>query len=328
VALLALLRLMRRFRPHVVHTHTAKAGTLGRLAARLAGVPVVVHTYHGHVFHGYFSPRKSRIFLAIERMLARWTDRLLTVSDEVRAELLALGIGSPERLTVVPLGLDLHRFVECGARRGELRRELGVEGSVPLVGIVARLAPVKAHEVFLQAARSVSDRVPGVQFLVVGDGERRGALEAMARGLGLRDRVRFLGWRADLDRVYADLDLAVLCSRNEGSPVSLIEAMASGRAVVATRVGGVPDVVDDGVTGHLVAPGDPRGLADAMVGLLADPERRRAFGAAGRKRVCPAYGAERLLADVARLYAELLDAEGGPRRGPGRADRGPTSGIP
>jgi glycosyltransferase involved in cell wall biosynthesis len=310
VALAQLVRLIRRVRPHVVHTHTAKAGTLGRLAALLARVPIVVHTYHGHVFQGYFSPRKTRLFLAVERWLARRTDQLLTVSETVREELLRFGIGTPERLTVLRLGLDLDRYLTCEARRSELRRELGVEGPAPLVGIVARLVPIKAHEVFLRAARSVSDRVPDARFLVVGDGERRHELEAMARDLGVGPRVWFLGWRADLDRIYADLDLAVLCSRNEGSPVSLIEAMASARPVVATRVGGVPDVVDDGVTGHLVAPNDASALADAGIDLLSDPERRRAFGDAGRKRAYPAYGAERLLADVARIYGELLEKKG------------------
>jgi len=305
-ALLALTRLMRRVRPHIVHTHTAKAGTLGRVAALLARVPVVVHTYHGHVFRGYFSAATTRLFLGIERWLGRRTDRLVTVGEAVRAELLHLGIGTPERLVVIPLGLDLDRFLDCEAVRGRLRAELGIGGGVPLIGIVARLVPIKAHEVFLDAAARIGRELPEARFLVVGDGERRAELEALAARWGPPGRVRFLGWRRDLDRIYADLDVVVLTSRNEGLPVSLIEAMAAARPVVATRVGGVPDLVEDGVTGCLAPEGDAGAVAGTLRALLADPERRQAMGAAGRKRVAGAFGAERLLADVDRLYTELV----------------------
>lgn len=305
-ALIRLARLMRAYRPHIVHTHTAKAGTLGRVAARLVGVPVVVHTYHGHVFHGYFSPAKTRLFLAIERWLARRTDCLLTVSEAVRRNLLDLGIDTPERLRVVPLGLDLDRFLVCESFRGQLRAELGIDPGALLVGMVARLVPIKRHECFLRAAAEVARRHLGCQFLLVGDGECRAELERLVGQLTLNGRVRFLGWRQDLERIYADLDLVVLTSANEGSPVSLIEAMASGRPVVATGVGGVPDLVEDGVTGFLVPPEDPSALARAIGALLANPEQRRVFGQAGRERVYPAFSAERLLGDMDRLYTELV----------------------
>ncbi|MGH7331322.1 MAG: glycosyltransferase family 4 protein [Candidatus Rokuibacteriota bacterium] len=310
-ALVALLALVLRFRPHIVHTHAAKAGTLGRLAALVGRVPIIVHTYHGHVFRGYFSPRRTRAFLTIERWLARRTNRLLAVSETVRSELLTLGIGTPKRLTVMPLGLDLGPFRDCDQGRGFLRAELAVGDAVPLVGIVARLVPIKAHEMFLEAAAVVARRLPDCRFVVVGDGERRAELETLARNLGLGERVRFLGWRKDLDRIYADLDLVVLSSRNEGLPVSLIEAMAAGRPVVATRVGGAPDLVEDGVGGYLVASGDVAEMATAIHALLRDPERRRAMGEAGRKRVVPAFAADRLLADMQRLYAELVEAKCG-----------------
>jgi glycosyltransferase involved in cell wall biosynthesis len=307
-ALAQLVALMRRVRPHIVDTQTAKAGTLGRLAARLARVPVVVHTYHGHVLSGYFSAARTRVFVGIERALARWTDCLLTVSESVRAELLARGVGTPERMRVVPLGLDLDRFLGCETERGALRAELGVATAVPLVGIVARLVPIKAHEVFLQAAAQLARMIPAIRFVVVGDGERRPALEALAAELGLGGRTHFLGWRRDLERIYADLDLVVLTSRNEGLPVSLIEALAAACPVVATRVGGVPDLIEEGITGILVPSGDASALAAAAAPLLGDPERRRAMGRAGRKRVVPAFGAARLLRDVDHLYTELLQA--------------------
>lgn len=307
-ALADLVRLMRRVRPHVVHTHTAKAGTLGRLAALVARVPVRVHTFHGHVFDGYFSPAKTRAFLAIERALARRTQRILTVSEHVRDELLGLGIGRREQVTVVPLGLDLDPFTRADEHRGALRRELGLPADTPLVGIVARLVPIKAHEVFLAAAARIAARLPACRFVVVGDGERRAELETLAAHTGLGDRVHFLGWRADLAHIDADLDVAVLTSRNEGSPVALIEAMAAALPVVATAVGGVPDLVREGVHGHLVAMDDAAGIADATVALLADPARRRALGRAGRAHVLARHGAERLVADVDRVYREELAA--------------------
>ena len=298
-----------------MHTHTAKAGTLGRLAAILAGVPVRVHTFHGHVFDGYFSPATTRAFLAIERALARRTQRILTVSDSVREELLALGIGRPDQVTVVPLGLELEPFARAHEHRGELRRELGIAAETPLVGIVARLVPIKAHEVFLAAAARIVASVPSCRFVVVGDGERRDELVALATRTGLAERCHFLGWRADLERINADLDVAVITSRNEGSPVALIEAMAAGLPVVATAVGGVPDLVVEGTHGHLVPVDDAAAIAAATVALLRAPEQRRAFGAAGRERVLARHGAERLVAQIDDIYRAELDAAARRRRG-------------
>jgi glycosyltransferase involved in cell wall biosynthesis len=302
VAFWKLLLLIRRERPDIVHTHTAKAGMLGRVAAWLAGVPLVVHTFHGHVFHGYFSPWRTRLFVAIERWLARRTHRLVAVSARVRDEVLAHGVGRPDRFHVLPVGLDLGRFAECDPQRGELRAELGLAPDAPLVGIVARLVPIKRHELFLTAAAAVARQVTACRFLVVGDGERRHVLEHLARELGIADRVLFLGWRRDLERIYADLDVAVLTSANEGSPVSLIEAMASGVPVVGPRVGGVPDVIDDGTTGMIAPPGDADAVAARILRLLGDVELRRKMGAAARERALRSYGADRLVADVAALY--------------------------
>jgi glycosyltransferase involved in cell wall biosynthesis len=306
----SLVRLIRRYRPHVVHTHTAKAGALGRLAAAVCRVPVVVHTYHGHVFDGYFSPFATKVVVGTERVLARTASALVAVTERVRRDILAHGIGRPDRVVVVPLGLDLDPLVAAAARRGELRAELGLPPAAPLVGIVARLVPVKAHEVFLDAARAIAPVRPDALFLIVGDGERRAALEAQARGAGLGDRVRFLGWRADLDRLYADLDVVVLTSRNEGSPVALIEAMAAARPVVSTRAGGVEDVVADGETGLVVPVGDAAAVARAIVDLLAAPARAAALGAAAQASVIGRFGSARLVADVDGLYRRLLAARG------------------
>jgi glycosyltransferase involved in cell wall biosynthesis len=305
-ALGSLMNEIRRFRPDIVETHTAKAGVIGRVAAALCRVPVVIHVYHGHVLHGYFSPAPTRFFVEIERRLAGRSSCLLAVSEQVRSDLLALRIGSKNRFEVMRVGLDLERVRSVETRRGELRSELGL-GPVPLIGIVARLAPVKAHDVFLRAASRLKDRMPEAHFLVVGDGELRASLETLASDVGLGGRLRFLGWRSDVERIYADLDLVVLSSRNEGSPVALIEAMASGRNVVATAVGGVPDVVRHRETGLLVEPDNPEVLAQAMEELLrADPAERAAMARAAREDAFERFGLARLLADVDRLYTELL----------------------
>ncbi|MCS6860268.1 MAG: glycosyltransferase family 4 protein [Abditibacteriales bacterium] len=304
-ALKQLMRLMRREKPDIVHTHTAKAGTLGRLAAMAAGVPVKVHTFHGHVFHGYFGPRKTRIFLAIERFLARRTDRVIVLSEQQAHEIADVYQVAPrEKISVIPLGFDLDGFLSAEQHRGQLRAELRVPSDGFIITIVGRLVPVKNHRLFFEMARRVAADLPQAHFVVVGDGELRPALQEEAASL--RDRVHFLGWRRDLPVIYADSDVVVLTSVNEGTPVALIEAMASGVPVVATRVGGVPDIVRDGETGIVVEPNDADALTAAVRGLLRDAAQREKLGAAGRPFVRERFDQGRLLADVTRLYDELL----------------------
>jgi glycosyltransferase involved in cell wall biosynthesis len=307
-ALVGLVRLARRFRPHVVHTHTAKAGVLGRVAARLARVPVVVHTYHGHVLREYFGRVTSAAFRAIERVLARFSDGLVTVSESVKADLVEMAIAPAGRIRVVPLGLELEPFTGT-LPRGVLRADAGYPAEAPLVGMVGRLAPVKDVPTFLRAARLVRVRRPDVRFSLVGDGPERTSLEAEAQALGLQDAVCFHGWRRDLPAVYGDLDVVVNASRNEGTPVALIEALAAGRPVVATAVGGTPDVLAAGTHGTLVPAQDAEALAAAIEATLAaPPSAERA--AAARAHVLARYGVPRLLGDLADLYRELLAARG------------------
>jgi glycosyltransferase involved in cell wall biosynthesis len=308
IALAKLVRLIRRLRPDIVHTHTAKAGALGRVAAKLAGAPILIHTFHGHILHGYFSRGATGLFLAIERQLGRLSTKILTVSEGQRLELLGLRIGTPDTLDVMPLGLELDRFLHAGLRRGEIRHELGAAPETALVGIIARLVPIKDHGTFLEAAAKLCRHRSNVRFLVVGDGELRSALERQAGALGLGARVHFLGWRRDLEPIYADLDLVVLSSRNEGTPASLIEAMAAGIPVVATRVGGVPDLVADEKTGSLVPPGDPGALSRAIETLLCDPDRRREMGRLAREAVYPKYSDAALIDRMDDLYSSLLAA--------------------
>lgn len=304
-----LLRVLWRERPDVLHTHTAKAGAVGRGAvflynalARVTGrrPAKVFHTFHGHVFHGYFSPEQTRWFLAIERWLARHSTALITLSEGLKRELVELGVAPAEKFRVVPLGLELKRFAQ--ARQGTLRSELGLTAGAPLVGWVGRLVNIKAVDQLLLAARIVADRLPEARFALIGDGELRGRLEAQAKDLGLTHAVHFLGFRFDLERLYPDLDVVTLSSLNEGTPVSLIEAMAAGRAVAATRVGGVPDLIEHGRTGLLVPPQDPEAMAGAILTLLGSPELRRQMGERGRERVYPGLDISRLVADLKALY--------------------------
>ena len=294
---------IRRLRPAVVHTHKSKAGVLGRLAARAAGVPVVVHTFHGNVFQGYFSPWKNRLIVMVERLLAGLTHAVVTISRQQRRELLHFRIARPSRLHVIPPGLDLEPFVATRRSDDGVRAELGFRPDAPLVGLSGRLVPIKGVHYFIEAAQQISSRLPHVRFVVVGDGELRPELEKLATTLGLGDRLRFVGFRHDMPRLYGALDLLVLSSVNEGLPWAVIEAIASGCYVVATRVGGVPLLVQSEATGLVVSPGDSQALAKAAVVALEEgrriPERERA-------RISGPFGIDRLHADLDRLYRSLL----------------------
>ena len=306
-ALAAITRIARRFRPHVVHTHLAKAGFVGRLAGRAAGAPVIVHTFHGSVFRGYFGERQSALFLLIERALALLSTRLIAITPLQRRELAALGVAPLTKIVEIPLGLDLTQY-DTAVDRAAARNSLGVRGDGPVVGIVGRLVPIKDVGTFLRALALLRERAPDTRALVVGDGDERPALERLAAELGLADTVTFTGWRSDMPAVFAAIDVLALTSLNEGSPVTLIEGLAARRAIVATAVGGVPDVIREGTTGLLVPPRDPRATADAVAVLLADASLRSRLGDAGRAEVTARYDSARLVADVERLYLELLGA--------------------
>ena len=308
-ALAAVVAIARAYRPDIVHTHLAKAGFVGRIAGRLAGARAVVHTYHGSVFRGYFGERESALYLAIERALAKVSSRVISITPRQRQDLIALGVAPAEKIVTIPLGLDLEPFRRPPDRR-EARAALGLPVDGPLVGIVARLVPVKDVTTFLRAFALTRERVPDATAFIVGDGEERAALERLSGELRLGVACRFVGWRADMPNVYAAADLVALSSLNEGSPVSLIEAMAAGRPVVATAVGGVPDVVRDGETGTLVPPRDHAALGAALAELLRDGELARRYGEQGRAAAYPRFDASRLVSDIERLYDELLGRVG------------------
>jgi glycosyltransferase involved in cell wall biosynthesis len=314
VAILRLARLIRRVRPHILHTHTAKAGAVGRLAALLAGgarPPIVVHTFHGHVLRGYFDPLRTAGFRLLERWLATKTTALVAVSPQVRDDLVSLGVAPRERFVVVRLGIELEQRVAAEQDgRGESRRVLGIGPDRFAVGWIGRMTGVKRTDDVLRAFRRLRDRGVDACLCMIGDGPDRPAVERRAHELGLMRDTLFLGYQEEVAPFYAAFDAMILPSINEGTPVSAIEALAAGRPVVATRVGGVPDVVREGEDGFLVEPGDVDALADRLARLAADPELRERLGAAGRARVVPRYSVERLVDDIDLLYRSLLASAG------------------
>jgi glycosyltransferase involved in cell wall biosynthesis len=303
-SLLALWRIMRQYKPHVVHTHTAKAGTLGRVAAALAGVPVIVHTFHGHVFHNYFSPLKSQCFRAIERVLSLLTTRIIAVSPQQREEIGSL-IGAQRKMVDIRLGFDLSKFLAVREKR-MTRKELGLPGDKWIVGAAGRLTPVKNLALFVDLAERLSQKRSDVLLVVVGDGEDRQRLERLVRDKGLVDRVLFLGWQTEIEKVYKAIDLLVLTSKNEGTPVAVIEAMASGCPVVAAPVGGVVDLVKHGVTGLLAGPEDIDDFVDRVEQILDDPDLGPRLVDKARDFIASHYGLDRLLDDMSRLYKDLV----------------------
>lgn len=305
-AAVSLSRIIRDREPAIVHTHVAKAGTLGRFAASRARCrPALVHTFHGHSLEGYFSPRANQVLLSIEKSLAARTDVLVAVSARIRDELLERGVGRPDQWRVIPLGLNLSPLLANTVRKSDARTSLGLTKDVPLVGIVGRLAPVKDVPLFIEVCRHVASAIPDVHFVIAGDGPLRSQLEGLAREV-LGDRVEFLGWVNELVDLYAALDVVVLTSKNEGTPVALIEAAAAGLPVVATDVGGVSDVVQHSQTGYLANMRDANELASYVSSLVEDEALAGSFGRAGRQWVASRFGAERLLDDVASLYSELI----------------------
>jgi glycosyltransferase involved in cell wall biosynthesis len=313
-AIRQLYDLMRRVRPAIVHTHMAKAGAVARTAAifyNRRSSPHerarLVHTYHGHVLEGYFSGPKTALFIAAERRLARVTDRIVAISPQIRHDLLrTYGIGRQEQYVVVPLGFDLSVFEQIDERaRLDAREALRIPADASVISTVGRLTAIKQHALFLDAARLIREARPATVFLIAGDGELRKDLESRTRALGLDSHVRFLGWRRDLATIYAATDVFALTSRNEGTPVALIEAMASGVPGVSTNVGGVGDVIVDDSAGRRVPDGDPQAFAAAVIELLAARDRDE-IGQRARRLVVGRFGIERLVMDIATVYRDLL----------------------
>lgn len=311
--------IIQEFKPDIVHTHAAKAGALGRLAALAENVPVVVHTFHGHVFHSYFNPIKTRFFLGIERYLARRSQSIIAISERQKYELSQVHrVCDSQKITIVPLGFDLSKFRDNQEeKRRAFRQQYLLNEDELAVGIIGRLVPIKNHSLFLHvAARFAGEQGKRLRFFIIGDGESRQEILSESRSLGL-DTVFFpeeprsatmtlTSWRRDVDTVLAGLDIVTLTSWNEGTPVSLIEAQAAGKPIVTTRVGGIENAVLPDQTALLVSPGSGDEFHYALESLVLSEKRRQDMSVAGWAFVQEKYHYIRLVADMKRHYYSLL----------------------
>ena len=316
-------QLIREFKPDIVHTHAAKPGAIGRMAAAVMKVPVIVHTYHGHVFHSYFSSAKTKAFIGIERYLGKKSSAIIAISEQQHKELVTdFRIAPADKFRIVPLGLDLDKFASGNdEKRKSFRSSYGIPGDTIVITITGRMVPVKNHELFLQGIQYLLQHsAKKVKAFIVGDGETRAAMEAKARELGIgfsteKDDLHnqplvFTSWRSDIDVINAGSDIITLTSFNEGTPVSLIEAHAAGKPVVSTRVGGIEAVVEEKVTGLLSDINDVQGYSDNLLQLVNNDIQRVQFGEVAAAKVKEKYSYQRLVGDMKRLYGDLLKAKG------------------
>lgn len=315
-----LKKIIKEYKPDVVHTHAAKPGALGRLAAADCGVPAIVHTYHGHVFHSYFNKLKSGFYINLERFLASRSSAIVAISEAQKKELVQQFKIAPEhKFRVIPLGLDLDRFgQDMPEKRKRFRAEFGLADDVIAIGIIGRLVPVKNHSLFLKGLQRVLQQSgKKIKAFIIGDGETRMDLEKEAAQLGIAFSTQqstthphplvFTSWRSDVDTVTAGLDIVALTSFNEGTPVSLIEAQAANRPIVSTRVGGISDIVVEGETALLSAVEDEELFCQNLLRLVNDDELRKKLGGSSSQYVLQRFSYQRLVRNMADLYYELLD---------------------
>ena len=305
-----LVAILRQSRPHIVHTHSSKAGLLGRVAARRAGVPIVIHSVHGFPFHDWMPPARRTFYWALERGAARLTDQFICVARSDIKKGVKSGIFTEENVQLIRSGIPLEPFRQAEGLGAGVRQEVGIPPGAPLVAMVACLKPQKDPLACVEVAARVLEQVPAAWFLLVGDGELRSQVMAARRRLGLEERLYLVGWRRDIPAVMDALDVLVLTSLHEGLPRVVPEAMARGRAVVATAVDGTPEAISEGETGFLVAAGDIDGMARRVTRLLQDPPGRKRLGEAASKRV-----SEFDIDDMVRRQEQLYDGLMVRRRG-------------
>jgi glycosyltransferase involved in cell wall biosynthesis len=318
-----LKKLIKDFKPDIVHTHAAKPGAIGRLAASAMKVPVIVHTFHGHVFHSYFNSVKTNFFINTERYLARKSSAIIAISDQQKKELVEdFKIAPKEKFRVIPLGLDLDAFAtEQDAKRKAFRTEFELVDDEIAIGIIGRLVPIKNHYLFIKTiAHVLGNTNKKVKAFIIGDGETRRDLENMAQQAGIAFTTEkssehpyplvFTSWRRDVDAINAGLDIVTLTSFNEGTPVSLIEAQAANKPIVSTRVGGIGDIVLEGETALLADVQDADAFANHVLRLVQDEGLRRTLGRTGRQHVIGRFSYQRLMRDMSALYYELLQKQG------------------
>ncbi len=316
----SLKKIIKDFKPDIVHTHAAKSGALGRLAARQCKVPVIIHTFHGHVLHSYFNSIKSNLFIRTERYLAGLSDAIIAISEVQKKELAEkFNIAPPEKFRVIPLGLDLENFIsDQEPKRKKFRTEFGLDENEIAIGIIGRLVPIKNHRLFIKSISALlNSGNQHFKAFIIGDGETKEQLEQVASSMGINftkhtdskhpHPLVFTSWRTDIDIMLAGLDIVALTSQNEGTPVSLIEAQAAGKPIVSTRVGGITDVVLENKTALLSDINDEDKFIENLIKLVTSQELRSSFQNAGKDHVLLKFGYKRLVDDMSRLYFELLE---------------------
>ena len=305
-ALLALVWLIFKEKPDIVHTHSSKGGILGRLAAKLCGVSNIVHTPHGHVFYGHFGRVASKVFLWVERIFAKFTDRLIALTNGEKNDYMEMSVCSTEKLVTIHSGVDLQQFLNANGNGLEKRRSLGLEQHEAVIGFVGWLLPIKGPDYLLKAMDYVWPEQPETTLVMVGKGDLDVDLRAEALRKNVNGKVKFLGWREDINELMPVFDMLVLPSLNEGMGRVLVEAMAAGKPVVASRAGGIPDLVQDGQTGYLVPPADEKALADAILKLLNDSDEAKLMGQRG-KELCQRFSLQAMIEKLDDLYAGLIN---------------------
>ncbi|MEJ2731346.1 MAG: glycosyltransferase family 4 protein [Deltaproteobacteria bacterium] len=303
-ALLSLTWLIFKEKPDIVHTHSSKAGILGRLAAKIAGVPNIIHTPHGHVFYGHFGPFASRIFMWVEKIFSRFTDRMVALTDGEKNDYINLSVCPSEKLLKIHSGVDVNRFMQTNGNRVEKRRSLGLDQNEAVIGFVGWLLPIKGPDYLLKAMDDVWQVHQDASLVLVGKGDMDVDLRAEALKKNANGKIKFLGWREDIDEIMPLFDMLVLPSLNEGMGRVLVEAMAAGKPVVASRVGGIPNLVRDGETGYLVPPADEKALANGIKKLLDDPVKAKQMGLRGREH-CRQFSLEAMIEKLDALYNNL-----------------------
>ena len=304
-ALFSLIWLIIKEKPDIVHTHSSKGGILGRMAAKIAGVPHIIHTPHGHVFYGHFGTFASKVFLWVEKILSKFTDRMVALTDGEKNDYISLSVCSPEKIFKIHSGVDVNKFMQGNGNRVEKRRALGLDQNEAVIGFVGWLLPIKGPDYLLKAMDYVWQGHPEASLVLVGKGNMDVDLRAETLRKNANGKVKFLGWREDIDEIMPLFDMLVLPSLNEGMGRVLVEAMAAGKPVVASRVGGIPDLVRHGETGYLVPPADEEALANGIKKLLDDPAKAKQMGQQG-KEYCHQFSLEAMIEKLDNLYSDLI----------------------